>query len=968
MLMQPEWVATQALACHCDAERQGFIGWLLDSIAPRDLEDLAQQIKSQMFDPLLGTDLERAQCVASFLIELGNAAYSPVVTALGLLSCGDATRQGGFAVEAMALHQRAGDLFLTAGDKVGWARARSGWLIAACHAGKITVRDVRAMNAARKILQGAGMWYRLAVLEQNIGLAYRYLGRFDASLTAFGRALGALDMGDIPGERLRAMIASNQALIFQLQGNLPQAIELHRQARKIFVSMNVTGEAAKQSFNLAILAGLSGHVRESLELVREAISGFKSAKMPFQRAFALVHRAESLLLLNRVEEAAIDASEAVSALRSFTRPSDLSYAIRVKAKALSRAGRPREALGDFNESVAVAQNAGNWESAHSAWNERIALLLEICDLETATDEAEDLLARPRPRMTLHNALMTQVLLAEIAAAKENGERAGHLAQQVIDRSKKTSMPNVLARAHAVQARLARSQGQPQAACERYDAALAALREMAERLVFDQHSEFLVDKSNLFLEALEAAIDAGDAARALGYLEQERARPTWSLPVRDADPALQRLIDLRQRHRVVSAALALEQTGTIASESTQRELKRLDRAIRDLYETLAEHKDHALALDGAALAQAMPTDLTMLAWAMLPRDLVIFVIAGGTVTARRVADGAAAVRKLDRSLRLMFDTIAAGLQRGDPTHAEAVIGQWDAPARALLGQLWSHLFAPVGDLLPTDGEPLALVPHGALRMLPLAALWDGTRYLAERWRVTIASSCASLLSAEQDETAANQGILAMGYDDHGRVPQARSEAQSIARILGGDALVDEDATCEALAQRAAGSALLHIAAHGVWRIDVPNSSYVQLADGPFHSSDVLALDLRGCRLVTLSACQTSLGRPSGGDEQIGLVRAFGLAGAGAVLASLWRVDDAATAALMAALYRSLAAGASPAEALCQTQQALIHHPDTPYWQHPFFWSAFQLTSLRPVRSIAISSATKTPIRSLIAIDR
>jgi CHAT domain-containing protein len=138
-------------------------------------------------------------------------------------------------------------------------------------------------------------------------------------------------------------------------------------------------------------------------------------------------------------------------------------------------------------------------------------------------------------------------------------------------------------------------------------------------------------------------------------------------------------------------------------------------------------------------------------------------------------------------------------------------------------------------------------------------------------------------------------------------------------------------------------VVHLAAHGALRLDNPYSSFVQLADGPFHPTDALTLNLRGCRLVTLSACETGLGRAGGGDEQIGLVRAFGYAGAGAVLATLWRVAEESSLAFMGRFYRRAAAGASLEAALRDAHMAFIRGADNPRWAHPYFWAGFQLTT-------------------------
>jgi CHAT domain-containing protein len=87
-----------------------------------------------------------------------------------------------------------------------------------------------------------------------------------------------------------------------------------------------------------------------------------------------------------------------------------------------------------------------------------------------------------------------------------------------------------------------------------------------------------------------------------------------------------------------------------------------------------------------------------------------------------------------------------------------------------------------------------------------------------------------------------------------------------------------------------------------------------------------LDLRGLELAVLSACETGLGEAAGGEGVFGLQRAFHLGGCRNVLASLWKVDDDATAALMAVFYHQLwQEGRPPLEALRRAQLALYRHP-------------------------------------------
>ena len=89
---------------------------------------------------------------------------------------------------------------------------------------------------------------------------------------------------------------------------------------------------------------------------------------------------------------------------------------------------------------------------------------------------------------------------------------------------------------------------------------------------------------------------------------------------------------------------------------------------------------------------------------------------------------------------------------------------------------------------------------------------------------------------------------------------------------------------------------------------------------------------------LSACETGLARVTGGDEVIGLGRGFIFAGTPSLIASLWTVDDLATAITVKRFYRYLYAGVSKAEALRQAQRFVRDHHN----RHPAYWASFGLT--------------------------
>jgi CHAT domain-containing protein len=183
-------------------------------------------------------------------------------------------------------------------------------------------------------------------------------------------------------------------------------------------------------------------------------------------------------------------------------------------------------------------------------------------------------------------------------------------------------------------------------------------------------------------------------------------------------------------------------------------------------------------------------------------------------------------------------------------------------------------------------------------------------------------------------------LVLGFSGQGQLPRVRQEAQTVATLLNGRCYLESEASIARLIEQVPGSPVIHIATHGHSRLDAPNFSYVRLADGQLNAIDAFSLNLRECELVTLSGCETGLSMSGGGDEQIGLGRAFLAAGTTSLVMSLWPVEDNATNELMQLFYEGLLNGESKVDALRAAQRSLLHRTGSAY-THPYFWAAFRL---------------------------
>lgn len=185
----------------------------------------------------------------------------------------------------------------------------------------------------------------------------------------------------------------------------------------------------------------------------------------------------------------------------------------------------------------------------------------------------------------------------------------------------------------------------------------------------------------------------------------------------------------------------------------------------------------------------------------------------------------------------------------------------------------------------------------------------------------------------------------------RLPYSGQEAQAILalapqastlQLLGLDATPQAVASAELNRYR-----IVHFATHGILKSERPELSAIILSlvdkDGRSQNGFLRLQEIYNLRLaadlVVLSACQTALGKEIRGEGLVGLTRGFLYAGAARVVASLWNVNDVATAELMSRFYkRLLQGGERPAAALRGAQREMLQHHR---WRLPYYWAAFTL---------------------------
>lgn len=268
-------------------------------------------------------------------------------------------------------------------------------------------------------------------------------------------------------------------------------------------------------------------------------------------------------------------------------------------------------------------------------------------------------------------------------------------------------------------------------------------------------------------------------------------------------------------------------------------------------------------------------------------------------------------------------------------------QYLKPAR----QLHDWLITPLLKELQARGvDTLVIVPDGALRTIPFAALHDGRQYLVEKFALatTPGLSLTDPQPLPQERLDVLLGGLTEGVQDFPPLPNVEQELSAIQSRQGGTVLKNDQFRLAAVGREMESNPyrIVHIASHGQFDRD-PKKTFLLTYDERM-TMDVLERYVstgkfrdKPVELLTLSACQTAAG-----DDRaaLGLAGVAVKAGARSALASLWFINDRASSDLVTRFYENLQNPGSKAEALRQAQRTLLG--DARY-RHASYWAPFLL---------------------------
>ncbi|MGH9456970.1 MAG: CHAT domain-containing protein [Thermoanaerobaculia bacterium] len=819
-------------------------------------------------------------------------------------------------------------------------------------------------------------------LGRNLGGVHRYAEAEEALVRGLEHAVDAQDV------LLQQTALGYRATFAAEQGET-------REAESLFASIVDLGErsgnASVEARGLNGLAAMArrrgraeeaiGRAMEAMRVVEEAPAGTAIApqlhfQIPYNLGSALGEAGDyggALVWLERALIAA-EADQNLAAIWHVTHDSavwyqalgDLERAIRYYERALEIAGgaasRDMAAI-TFRHLAAAELDAGRIEDAAAHFEEALRLfqqhgiregipetLIGLARLRAAAGDPDGALRLLGDALEEAGRLQDPGLLVAARLVRggiliEQGalERARDDFEKAIDLAVEVGLRPLVPAGIEGLARIDEARGELERALEHYEESARLIESMGAAVPsHEQRVAFASATHETFAGMLEVLLelhDRGDGSRGeQAFLALERAR-TQSLRTTLVRPAT-RAAPERARIGTLQRKLA---AATDAGEriALDRELDDAERRLHAL-ETRVSAGAPPAAIAG--LRAHLGADEAFIAYSIADEPVAFVVRREGT---RIVKLGA--LPHLEARVTFFTALLSSGAPGEARVAGQRLARELLAPVLAPAGPRTKRLIFSASGFLA--GLPFAALPHPERDEEPLLASYEigfvGSLTELARIRDRGAPRDAdALLAVGFAGTGLTIPVAVAGTTRHlSAIPFSEREVRQVARRMGpATLLAGAEATERALRELPLERfGVIHFASHAVLDPVTPSRSGVVLAapdrggDGVLRAREILSWSLDG-PLVVLSACATAIGKASAAEGMQSLARAFQLAGARAVVGTMWPIEDRATARLVRELYRALADGATAGEAMRRAQLAIAR--DDP-WGSARHWAAFSV---------------------------
>lgn len=925
------------------------------------LDDRVAQCLKNQADRLLREDVGRSLETAGLLVDLGDLIGNPCYRALGLLAEANARCIGGLGEyrQAVDLYNEAADLYQQQGQVLEQARSQIGKVYALAFLGRYT-EALQIGDWARGILEAHEEWERLAGLTVNLGMIQGRVGEDERALALFNHAYSLYSRLVEEGEPYLPWVDQNRSIVLRNLGHFKASIQASQRAWQALSDQGQKVEAARARQNLAVTHFVLGRHNEALRLLDEVRDVFWGDGRHRDVILVDLLVTDCLLQLRRFADVLERCHQIAHTFTELGAPFEVGQALLNQAVAYVGLHRHAEAIGSLAAARSLFEQEGN-------------LVWQACtDLETATvlcqerrfAEGLELGRACADVFRDHNlpirAAQGDLIAARAAAALQQVDQAHCLAKDALAVAESHDVPSLTHQGHHLLGGLALARGDRPGALAHYEQAIQEFERLRGQLMVEHRIDFVQDKQLVYEDAVCLCLDLDLPEKASRFAERSKSRALHDLlayrldlGIRARDsadlPLVNELMQLRaERDRLYRRWEGREESREDdwdatdqARQQTRKRMLALEKRITGLWHRLlirsADYaRDASLwQVRNEPIQSYLGPETVLLKYFVAHQQLFAFVITGEHVEARRLPADLGQVWGLVRRVQLNLSTAS----RSEPDQVLRLIPN----AQGVLGRLHHLLLAPLGNVVESFRR-LVIVPHGPLHYLPFHALYDGAAYLLERHQISYLPGASFLHYCHQVQPAST-GLLVIGHSHGGLIPHAPQEAKVVAALFAEKACLEGEATLAHVQETAADCRLIHLAAHGEFRPDNPLFSGLALDGGWLTTLDIFNLQLKAS-LVTLSACRTGQSVVGGGDELLGLMRAFAYAGAASLVLSLWTVEDHSTAKLMTSFYQKLVEGWDKAAALRHAQLELIRGEPSAdsgvgRLAHPYYWAPFFL---------------------------
>jgi CHAT domain-containing protein/tetratricopeptide (TPR) repeat protein len=813
--------------------------------------------------------------------------------------------------EATACAEEAGQAFIALGDARSAGKVRLN--LSALHERLgAYLEAVHESRSAAVLFARVGDSELSVMADINTGNALTGLGDFEEALRIYARAQMRAATHGFPV--LEALVEESVALVHLARGQYHTALAGFENSRRRYELLGMPQHLATAEKQLGDAYLELRLLPEAVALFEQAIARFERLNFPDEQAWTYVQLGRAQALLAHPEKAAA----------SFSRSAQLFV---------------QQGIGVGESTVSLARA----ELALSAGDPRLAqCLAEQAAVGFETADLADACLR------------ADLVRADAFLSLGNVEAASKLFAGTLSRANALQLLSVRVRCLTGQGLAAQAQGDLAVAQSALSAAIELFEDQRRALPGDDlRTAFLSDHLRPYHALLQMSLQAHTtspsatlAAEVLFQLERVRARSLGERLSHTANSehseATQKLRDrlnwlyhqVQRREEEGESSKALVQEVRNVEWQLLEQTRRARLAAPGVVGSSPGSASAAAGgnIDGRLTIASLQTLLgeadALVEYGVQDDELFACVLRPSGVTLHRNLASWCQVLDALRAARFQIETLGHGAAPVQQ-HIKALTQR----ALVRMQQLHALVWAPLADTL----EPcrrLLVVPHAQLAWLPFAALHDGSAALAERFELAVVPSAQLAMRGYLQQTVAPQQVFVLG--ESSRLPHAAEEANFVGSLFD-DArvFVGEQATLAAVQRDSGNASVVHLACHAQFRSDNPMFTALHLYDGALTVELAETLCLRP-GLVVLSGCETGLSELGCGDEMVGLVRAFLVAGTSRVLATSWPIDDLHAARFMANFYGACRRGLAPAAALRQAQTEAMK--DDP---HPFYWAAYSL---------------------------